>query len=395
MSVDRPPPGYRRGSTLIVVALAVGLLLPWLAGDPAGGGLENRRSAEFPDLSARGLLDTATYRQADAALRDRLRLRTTITGQVGKQGIDRLGASMNDRVVVGDDGDLFGSEGFTIPCTYKRRFDIEATARALTSWSRLAAAHDRQLLYAIAPSKATVRREKLSRYPTSLTECSDRVRAQIRSTWGPSGDSTMLLIWDELRKLDQATSGQAYQVGDSHWTTVGASVLASRLVEAVPGPAIDVGDDFAPDRTTRRRGGLYRQLGFSRADVIPVVSPGRDGVHTVLSVAPTSSGRGLRTFTSRSTTQRLHPGRTLVIHDSFATALAPVVAPYFREISFLHWTDFAALVRSGQPMPTFDRLVIESTEAGFTQKSVDFLSTPRVHAAIMSALTRDSVCCDS
>jgi hypothetical protein len=292
---------------------------------------------------------------------DQQALRSAMIRHVGQSGLDLFGVSLNDKVHSGTGGQLFYTGDFTMPCPYVDRFNAQAVKARLDRWQRIAALHGKQLMVTIAPDKSSIHRTRLGVRGGALMQCSDQIREEVVDTWGSAGDGTLLLLWDDLTAIEDGHPGTTYQPGDTHWTEVGAAVLLRRLLASTGVDGYEA--ELTAGEPSARPGDLYRMLGFHRSDLTPTFDVRR---------APGAA--------------RV-PGRTLVIHDSFGTALEPLLEPYFADVTYLHWKDLVARVKAGRPLPAFDRVVIETVERSFAQRALDVLADPKVEAALLRGLT--------
>ncbi|HEY0698930.1 MAG TPA: hypothetical protein VGD43_14105 [Micromonospora sp.] len=386
------PPSARnsvRGARVLIGALALLLLAPTLLSIRGGtDAVENRKPVPFPPLDSSTVLDTTAYRQVDAALRDRLILRRQVAKTVGAAGYDGLAVSLNSQVHVGEDGVPFLTDEFTKPC--HTAFDAARVDARLRSWEQLARRSGKDVLFVVVPDKSTVMRDELGWQADELMACADPPREQSQARWGGDPTGPVLTLWPQFAAVEEATPGQLFQYGDSHWSDQGSIMftreVVDRLVARGQAPTQLRGAPGAvqlPDK--RVEGDLYRLLGMTRADTVPNWAVRRAGVTVTSSSTPSPTGRGVRTRTVTAPAGTpLVPGRTLVVHDSFYNNADRQMAPYFAQTTVLHWDDFLPMARDGK-LPGFDRVIFETAQRGWPQRIVDQLPDP----AVTAALTRE------
>ncbi|MFY1635012.1 alginate O-acetyltransferase AlgX-related protein [Solwaraspora sp. WMMB335] len=387
-------PGRRSlvGARLIVGTLAVLLLTPTMlsirGGDEA---VENRVPVPFPEIAPATVLDTETYRQVDAALRDRLTLRRFVIKAVGKAGYDGLGYSFNTNAYIGEDRTPFLADDFTKPCNTP--FDAAAVDARLRSLEQTARQAGKDVLFVIAPDKSSVLRHKLGPMADALMVCADPVREQSQARWGDDPTGPVVTLWPQFAAAERAEPGRVWQHGDSHWSYQGAMMFTREVIDRLVarGEAPEQlrgapGAEQRPDRSLE--GDLYRLMGIPRKEKVANWVVRREGVTVDTSTLPTVTGRGLRTrTTSAPAGTPMVPGRTLVVYDSFFYVAELQMAPYFAEMSALHWDDFLPMAREGR-IPDFDRVIFQSVQRSWPQRSVDQLPDPTVTATLDAALRR-------
>lgn len=381
-----------RAAKALVALLAVGLLAVWLLDPPLTGGSENRAAAAFPELTPGGLVGGSDYRQADAALRDRLALRQYVVKAIGETARDRLGSSLSSEVVMGSTGVPFISEDFIFPCEHD--FEPAAVDAGLRELQALGRATGKSITVAIAPDKSAILTRQLGRRGSALMACSNRVREGTEATWGGRSDAPVMTGWAELAAEQARHPGKVFQRGDSHWTSQGALVwsraLITRLVdqgEAPPSLRRAPRAERMPDEPADND--LYRMMGVTRPETVPVWRVSREGVRIRARTLPSASGRGIAHFHSTSATAPLISGRTLVVDDSFFSRAEGHLAPYFTDFRVMHWSDFLSSVESGT-LPHFDRIVIETVQRGWPERSGWLEAGQPVHAALAKELSTPS-----
>jgi hypothetical protein len=381
-----------RAAKVLVGLLATSLLAVWLLQPPKSGDAENHAAAAFPTLTPSGLVDGSSYRQTDAALRDRLALRQYVVKSIGEAARDKMGTSLNPEVVMGSTGVPFISEDFIFPCEHDfEPAKVDAGLRELRAIGRTTG---KTITIAIAPDKSSILSGQLGKRGDALMACSDRVREGTEATWGSKSAPPVMMAWKQLAAEQAKHPGKVFQRGDSHWTSQGALIwsraLIAQLVRQGEAPArlrrapIAVEAEAEPADND-----LYRLMGISRPETVPVWRVSRPNVTIRAKSVPSKSGRGIAVFRAWSTTEPLITGRTLVVNDSFFSRAEGHLAPYFTNFTVLHWSDFLADVNAGT-LPHFDRIIIETVQRGWPERSGWLEAGQPVHAALAAELGRAS-----
>jgi hypothetical protein len=388
------PPGRRSliAARLLTVTLAALLLAPTLVSIRGGDdAVENRSSIPFPELNVDTATDTATYRQFDAAFRDRLTLRRKVVRAVGRTGYDRLGYSFNSRVYVGEDHVPFFTEDFIKPCGTP--FDPTAVDQRVRAFEQTAQRSGKDAIFVVAPDKSSVLRDKLGWAADALMSCADPVREQTQERWGDDRLGPVVTLWPQFDAAEAAEPGRVWQAGDSHWSYQGAMIFTrevlDRLVVRGVAPEQLRGAPGAQQHADRPMpGDLYRLLGFTREDEVANWVVRREGVTVETTAVPRGLGRTQRTHTTVAPAGTpMVPGRTLVVYDSFFYLAEAQLAPYFTELTTLHWDDFLSMARSGQ-VPEFDRVIFQTVQRSWPQRIVEQLPEPAITATLNAELSK-------
>jgi hypothetical protein len=381
-----------RAGKVLVGLLATGLLAVWLLHPPTTGDAENHSTTAFPSLSPSGLVDGSSYRQTDAALRDRLALRRYVVKSIGEAARDKMGTSLNPEVVMGSTGVPFISEDFIFPCEHDfEPAKVDAGLRELRAIGRTTG---KTITIAVAPDKSSILTDQLGGRGNALMACANRVREGTEATWGNQSTPPVMISWRQLSAEQKKYPGKVFQRGDSHWTSQGALIwsraLIAQLIKQGEAPsslrrapkAVEAEDEPADND-------LYRLMGISRPETVPVWRVYRPEVKIRAKSVPSPSGRGMAVFHSSSDTKPLIPGRTLVVNDSFFSRAEGQLAPYFTDFSVMHWSDFLAAVKAGN-LPHFDRIIIETVQRGWPERSGWLEPGQAVYEALAKELKRPS-----
>ena len=378
-NLDLPavPPEASDRFRLRDVALLAGcaaVLLGTLLLDPLHGvaaHFENRALAEWP--SGRPGLDWLA--RIDAAVSDRYRGRNALIALQHAIVVDGLASSPVPNVLLGRDGWLFfrGEDGHALDVHVRgtRPFpdaQVDALAVELERRRRFLAAHGIAYVVAIVPDKSTIYAEHLPAWVTRMPGPTPLERAMAR-----------LSRYPELRVVDLATRlragkarEQVYYRTDSHWNYLGATIAYGAIMSAVR-------DAVGPDRlpsiapverppfvpgVDRYRGDLARMLGgrarYEEDDVAPLGK--------VLASAASRCGRriddgrdaGFETYVC----DRAPPLRAVMLRDSMAIPLIPMISENFRRIVYVSARRLdPALIEREHPDVVIEEMVERSINA--------------------------------
>ena len=357
---------------LLTGAVALGLLGVWLLHPPWPASDENRAETAFPSLGASSLANASAFRQADAALRDRLALRQYVVTAIGAAARNKFGVSLSPQVVLGDGGTPFTAEDFTLPC--ERSFDPAQVNNSLERLRAIGRSTGKTITVAVAPDKSSILTNQLGRFGSALMSCSNRVRTSTEREWGGSNKRPVLTMWRQMAAVEATEPGQVFQHGDTHWTTRGALVFSRQLIRQLIAQGEAPASLAGQPRATRSANALadadlYRMMGTPREEQVPVWLVSRPEVTVTGQHLTTPSGRGMAVYhTQAPPGVPLITGKTLIVHDSFFARAEPQLAPFFQDLSVMHWSDFITAA-DHHTLPHFDRIVIQTVQRGWPQRA--------------------------
>lgn len=256
----------------------------------------------------------------------------------------------NDQVTVGRDGFLFFNESLDDYTGEAAMTDgeIAAAARSLHAMAVYCAAHDAQLLFVCAPSKATVYGEMLpARIDRAETSDLDRLYAEL---------DRLGVVYADVRGALAEAKGDAliYHKRDSHWNGRGAAAAFGAVMSALGRDVPDFGE-FRAEHTFE--GDLDRLLypGEVRYDDNEV----QDMTDRYIFTSAYSTPMDM-TISSRSAGE----GRLLIFRDSFANALIPYLATSFAEVRFERANPYRLDLLGGVGSGAFaaDTVIVEIAE---------------------------------
>lgn len=372
--------------TRLTVAAFFGLLLvPWLAG-VAGSRpttVDNRPLGSFPEFGPAAVSDGSFFSALDTFVLDHMPLRQRLAGDWSTAQYAATGWSPAENVFIGTDGTLFLSQDFLSACEFE--YDPTTVTDRVSQWDALAADRGAAVMLVIAPDKGAIRTDLYSGRAGLARDCSERRRSEW--TAGMVGARAFLPLWDELRVAQAGQDASLYYHYDSHWTFEGAGVFARLLVDRLQ-PGIWDPDDVVEREVQSVKADIARRLGWSRIEDRPVLASERADVRTDFDERDVDGVRTVRRYRSTSETASLIPGSTIVLHDSMMNFAELQLAPYFEDVTFVHWRDVDA---SGffDLVAEADRLVIEVVERSSHIEATRFFLDPTIDARMREALRAD------
>ena len=372
-SVSADDRGWRRwASTALIGAFGLGLLAVWLIpGNTAEA--QNRARLPWPALTAGAAVDTATYRQFDAALRDRMGAQAAASEALGDLSVHVLGRSPSSAVLIGSDHEPFYGEDFARPCRETEKTLAVVKAQLETDRAAMAAA-SKYVLFIVAPNKSTIRRAAVDDVSPDLLRCSDFVRSHVEA-WEAEGGLPLITLRKAVAAVDQKTSA-AYLRNDTHRSSTGALTLSDALMQRLVAdqqvPASILTDLAHPvfSEPASFVGDLNHMMGVEDVDTATTASFPRPDVVTTGEYTVGVEGTPQLHYTSTSTTSALVPGRTLLIGDSFLMNQIPTqLSNFFEDVTV---TDLEEYAQAGE----FDRVIVERVERyGATEEWPPLAST--------------------
>jgi hypothetical protein len=374
---------------LLTASVALGLLGVWLLNPPLPGGNENRGEVAFPALDASGIADGSAFRQTDAALRDRLALRQYVVTAIGDAAKNKLGVSLSPQVILGDGGTPFTAKDFTLPC--ERSFDPAKINASLELLRGIGKKTGKTITVAVAPDKSSILTNQLGRLGSALMSCSNRVKVSTEQEWSNSNKTPVMTMWKQMAAVEAAEPGQVFQHGDTHWTSRGALVFSRQLIRQLIAQGEAPASLAGLPRATRGPDALYdadlyRMMGTPREEEVPVWLVRRPEVRVTGKRVGTPSGRGMPVYhTDAPPGVPLITGSTLMVHDSFFARAEPQLAPFFQDLTVMHWADFIS-ESDNHTLPHYDRIIMETVQRGWPQRASWIQQGQSVYDALAAEL---------
>jgi alginate O-acetyltransferase complex protein AlgJ len=358
-----PRPKWGRGG-IVVAILALAFFATPAVARIAGVRpltIENHTLAPFPSLADRWEFfpKLATWATDHLPLRDRA---VRVNSEISENAFGELPATAGQRpiVLMGKDGWLFYDADISNAC--KAMDHLAQVGDRVQRLGSIIAKATGSFTFVVAPDKSSVETDRLPRrYAQDACATAEKLalRKKLAST-PPIGYVDLFGPIDDVKKQH----GSAYQPQDTHWNDYGriqyATVLTRHLDPALADgtSVVAIGPQSSPGDLNVLRG----QPGPTTYDGASITRVGvttQDSVQTIF-------GMPLEVTTSASTGAPLHPGRTVIIGDSFSHRSLPMLAPFFSEVDLVlpneHGTPVEALAALLQ---SADTVIFEEIERAY------------------------------
>ncbi|HEY2917078.1 MAG TPA: hypothetical protein VGI98_07695 [Candidatus Limnocylindrales bacterium] len=314
--------------------------------------IENRPVAEVQRWSLGSIFDTDWYASVDAAITDRLVLRSQAIAARGRIEL-ATGGTGTVRVLRGTGNWMFFSVDMTTPCA----LDVGTVVSSLDKLHDRFAAAGQRFFVLVGPDKSAIYGDKL---PADVAlGCTADNRPAIESA--AAARPWLIDAWHPLLAARTATPAAGlYFPQDTHWTPLGESVAVQPLIDAIdPGAWADPA--VGPSGHFTKTMDLAREVGLPVRREVPNIRRGAVAVtRTIVPVPGISHGPFL--FTMHTDAPHVVPGRTLVISDSFLRIDPYVVGAFFADSVWVprEWLDSdpGLLARLGP----FDTVILSRVE---------------------------------
>jgi hypothetical protein len=370
---------WRLFDRLVLTAFIAGLLAPgtiMLAGlRPAA--IENRPLVALPPVSAQGLLDASWPARVDAFLADNVYFRPWAVRLRGEL-VWRSGGSGTPEVVRGKDDWLFIRGEFEPKCLFTGQELGDKLRQAATSFG----ADGPELRFLLIPDKHSIYPEQVRPDTPFAPSCEDTGRAALTAAI----DSLHPIAIDSTPTLRAARASgnteRLFYAGDTHWTPTGAMIAIRPLIESLD-PGLWRDDDVVPSGTIRRVTDIAALMGIRRVEptlglaVRPGVKLRTQDVSVPVDV---QNARTLFRVTADGD-RPTHPGRTLVVYDSFFGIYEPLIAPFFADTTWVHVGDMLHHPELASILGPFDTVIFNRGERGIYETDVGSLLAPLAHGA--------------
>jgi hypothetical protein len=336
----------------------VGLLAVWVIPGNAADA-QNREPVAYPVVTASSVSEELTFRQVDAAIRDRIGAQVVVANALANASVHLLGRSPIPEVVLSPSGQPFFSEDFLRPCR-ETESSLSAVKTGLADDQRSFNEAGKYILYMVAPDKSSIRRDDVDAISPDLLRCSDFVREHFE-TWAAEGQLPLVPLWDQVTALDGGDTG-AYMFNDTHWNAAGSMAMTATLMERLVTDqqvnksilsVLDTPIFSAPEAYTTDLDGV---MGLNETNYRETASFDRPDVTTVQSSSVGPTGASQYHFTSVSGGGALVPGKTLLLGDSFTLTQMPTqLANLFEDITIADHHEY-------EQAGGFDRVIVERVQ---------------------------------
>lgn len=326
--------------------------------------VEKRSPAGFPGVA--GIADFGDWAaRFEAAIIDQFPFRSRIIQGVRSFDLNPGGRAMFGEVTLGRDGWLFFRDD-----SGARLRGVEYVEEFQKQLSGLFTYADRlqyPLVVVVIPPKQAIYPEKLRGPDLEYFNRFTAERARFYEALDEFPARLVPRVRSELESLKQTSRELVYHPQDTHYTHVGAMVVARSIVEAFS-PGIWDEEAVRNERARPGYGDLVGLAGFGAGweqwEVI-VSSVRRPGVSVetreLLSGEDTPTDPIRFQMTSEAGAM-LIPGRSLIVHDSFIGGfLRDSLAQYFEDVTFIHVDDLAGTDFQTE-LTRHDRTVLQVNE---------------------------------
>ena len=366
----------------IAILFVVVCLLPGLAliAGVRPKNLENAAPAAMPTVAPDRLLDSHTYAEIDAFISDNLPGRDRALRTYGELDYGLLGGSASRQVIVGRDDWLFFDGELRPTCR-------ATAAEMLADLDSTAAAAERvgmELRFVVAPDKHGIHPEKVMDDPPWPVPCTDLERPAMRAGFAERPNAAVDL-WGPVEAARDAANEPMYFTKDSHWTPTGALAAIEALVESLA-PGVWDPTDIGIDGTSTYPMELARLMGVPEDAIVPayVVRPGVDIEQSTLETDVDMEHAPSIDQYHVTGTDRLVPGTTLVIYDSFFNISRPRITPWFEHTVWVQLEDLRDQPELVETLPPIDRIIVERVERSAYNLDLPALLAPVFERAATS-----------
>lgn len=368
------------------VLAALVLVLPALAfvAGERGQPSQNRPLAQFPSFTE----GWETFDQMARYLDDRIPMRSRAIQ--ADSWIDRnifdedpaFGGASSPRVVQGDEDFSFLAEDFEIACSPTGT--IEQSMITLDVLEKQFTSAKRNFLVSVAPNKSTILMDKVPD-DLALKPCWKSFTESLWLALRSLETNSLIDLRQELETSDLFGDRNLYFKTDSHWSSAGSLVVTRSILDSlapevwsdrdIPGPIFReyVGDLSLLDGSQRSE-----QIAFYEVDRETVAETSRTKLDSEL----TNTNLRIR---NEGPDGSLVKGRTLLISDSFGDVSLERIAPFFEDLTFLHFSDWDPTLFASQ-IQQADTIWILTAERYFTWRFSSFLGDPLFLESIRAQL---------
>ncbi len=376
----------RTRGRVMLLALAGALVAAWVVGLGLPPLNLNAEANELPSInSPSDLVRTSTYKQVELVMREHVGLRRLAIPAVGEFGYAVAQRSMRGAVWQGKNGELFFADDFTLPC--KHDADFGWLRSGLT---RLSPKHSGLIKFIAVANKSTTMRDELSAafgpsQIAGLTKCADKSIDGLREL---QRDFPRMFRYLQPSYAQAARWQQPlYYTGDTHWSPATSTLFSMLVASWVTGGKVSasyVDSHLVQGVSDETRGDLFREIGLSRAETLPLIDLRLPKVGPTVEVL--NPNPKLPTERQWTTVNAPIKGRTLIIRDSFFTGAIPATVPLFESVNVAPYHDIRQILATHSKQ--FDRIIVEIVERN-APSAMALIAIER--RAVLNMLTPEAV----
>jgi len=297
----------------------------------------------------------------------------TANAVTGHMSQGSLAVSGQDRVLIGRDGWLFFRTDDVIR-NYRgtdlfSENELKRWRRVLTERRDWLAKRGIRYLLVIAPNKHSVYPEQM---PRAIHRVSTNSRlVQLTAYMKRHSDVTVLNLLDPL--VRSKSEQRVFHKTDTHWNAYGAFIGAQEILERLKAwypdvcvPGVEDYDLVVHDCDTQTVKNVSPWIKMDLAAMLSSPIPYREKVIDLVPRRPSLSvpvqlpgiPRSQEDLVQKQTSEHGQIPSVFVLHDSYMMALAPFLAPHFRNVTY-HWkNDFPAEeIKKARPVVVIQQLV--------------------------------------
>jgi alginate O-acetyltransferase complex protein AlgJ len=375
---DPIPHQVSRWDRLVALGFVAVLAIPGIAliAGVRPAELENRGESTLPTIDAHALTQPATYQAIDDYVARNLPARDVAVSAYATLDYGLLRGSTDPDVVLGRDDWLFFIGELMPTCEVTPTEQI----RAVDAVAAQAEAANVEFRFAIAPDKHVVYPDRLQPDLPIPEACTDAARDEVRGAMA-ARPGTTVDMWSVVLAERDRSELPLYFSQDSHWTPAGALPAIGALVESLA-PGVWDPREITIDGRTHYPMELARLMGKPRDAILPkyIVRPSVSVEETVLpTAADLGNARDIEVYTT-SGSERVVPGTTLVVYDSFLNINKRRVTPWFEKTVWVHAGDLRDFPQIAADLPPLDTIVLVRVERGAYDTNVETLLRPILDA---------------
>lgn len=348
----------RKLNLLVAAGVSVAFLAPMLlliAGFANTRIIDNRQLAPFPAFTAASVIDTKFYTGVKNYLVDRFPFRPHVIVARGHFMQNHLADFNNDRIVWGKDGWMFLREAIRFSC-HKPELVVQAV-RGMTTFTEYVRGMGKDVVFMIAPNKATIYPEKVASRFAPYLACEDKHRALFHAMVAKrSGTLRYIDVFAPTRAARKRWPLGVYSWFDVHWDCRGTAILGDLVLrDLFADPKLKIPLVYEPEPRV--------------SDISVVLGRPFEAEWTgCKSTAPLKAVREddnkdnyFAAFKSTAPAPADGKGRVLMIHDSFANGLRQLMPPLVPAFTMynINNRDFDKLARA---IHDADKIYVEIVE---------------------------------
>ncbi|MCH2133838.1 MAG: hypothetical protein MK116_08820 [Phycisphaerales bacterium] len=344
--------------------------------------LEARTLLGWPEWNWDTAWEQHTYAATSAALEDRIPLRTTLVGF--RSRLARAGLIPNpfDKVVFGQGDWLYVATSFDPHCPEPERVAI---ADRLDTVATLLADHGIELVIAMVPNKASIHQDGIPDWIRTEHDAAQVATSDMRSRLRDQGTWFLDLFPSMRAKQQSQPDVPLYYPTDTHWTIDGGSVFIEMLVNHLQ-PGLYNDSEIMLVQEVPANLDLDRLSGSSEQRLLRYYQAVRPGTDVVTETPGTTIPSTITTKTGND--ERLIPGRTLLIRDSFWDHVVAVGREYFAELVSVHANDAMDVMALATEMARADTVIFETGERKFCEVMQSTIASDAFLEHLRAALAR-------